>query len=216
MWVLLLQNGSRTLHWQGHRLPAMLPPSRRPTGTLRPDQQSPARWDKNVSFFHMLAVICNIMWASNTPYWIPVVIICYSDSALCPPTDVLLLANPVYFLFASIFDTSLFSTAGTIFTVLPNFLLLPEFYSPNSQPGHAKYLVSFYIYFSFINVDFVCTRCKCVLKCCQLCCSHSVLWRQKVRQVKWFIHCCSSFHPYFLLTGEWKPDQGKKAWIIGF
>lgn len=102
--------------------------------TYSPQRNGTKTW----VFFHMLAVICNILWASNTPYWIPVVIICYPDSALCPPTDVLLLANPVYFLAASIFYTSLFSAAGTIFTVLPNFLFLPVFYCPNSQPGHAK------------------------------------------------------------------------------
>lgn len=49
MWLLLLQNGSRTLRWLELHLPAMLPTSRRPTGTLRQDLQSPMQWDKNVS-----------------------------------------------------------------------------------------------------------------------------------------------------------------------
>lgn len=49
MCLLLLQSGLRTLHWQGPRWPAMLPTTRRPTGTLRQDLQCPTQWDKNVS-----------------------------------------------------------------------------------------------------------------------------------------------------------------------
>lgn len=49
MCLLLLQNGSRTLRWQGPRWPAMLPTTKRPTGTLRQDLQCPMQWDKNVS-----------------------------------------------------------------------------------------------------------------------------------------------------------------------
>lgn len=49
VWLLFLQNGSRTLRWQGPQSPATLPTSRRPTGTLRQDLQSPMQWGKNVS-----------------------------------------------------------------------------------------------------------------------------------------------------------------------
>lgn len=46
---LLSQNGSRTRCWQALHSPAILPPSRRPTGTPRLDLQCPTPWDKNVS-----------------------------------------------------------------------------------------------------------------------------------------------------------------------
>ena len=48
--LLLLQNGSRTPHWLVPLWPAMLPTTRRPTGTLRQHPQPPTPWDKNVCF----------------------------------------------------------------------------------------------------------------------------------------------------------------------
>lgn len=66
MWLLLLQNGSRTLRWLELRLPAMLPTSRRPTGTLRQDLQSPMQWDKNVSSHLSTAYV----WNSCYPQWL--------------------------------------------------------------------------------------------------------------------------------------------------
>lgn len=50
--LLLLQNGSRIRRWQGLLWPAMLPTTRRPTGTLRQDPQCPTQWDKNVRSCH--------------------------------------------------------------------------------------------------------------------------------------------------------------------
>ena len=73
VWVLLLQNGSRTQGWQGPPSPATLPTSRRPTGTLRQDLQSLVQWDKNVSsnfypVWNLLLLVCVLVVLLTVSY----------------------------------------------------------------------------------------------------------------------------------------------------